>query len=373
MPAARGRISRRGFVAGGLAAAGNRALPAVHVRAQDEQKVLRILGWPSYFDDAVTVPFREANNCRIEITGIATPDDTMLFLRAGGTQYYDIVAPSIGLVNALGVSGLLAQIDPARLSNFGGLFPQFQAMPPDALDNKRFGVPLLWGTFALVASAVASDLPAEWLDLRDKTYADTLVMPDDGLGHLTIWNWALGASDPMLVSKTQLDRTTNVLIELKRKQAISFGGSAYDAMMKVANGTGQFATVGWQSAPLLSGSHQQALVATRPEPGGMSFCDCIAMVAGSHDPELALQFIDFMISPDAQRALVDSTRWATVAQQATSRIQPDIAALYDYAALDEWLVASPVRGYPPVGDDGSGATTYLDWILAWDRVRQAKS
>jgi len=50
-----------------------------------------------------------------------------------------------------------------------------------------------------------------------------------------------------------------------------------------------------------------------------------------------------------------------------------ISPLYDYAALDEWLAASPVRGYPPVGDDGSGAATYLDWILAWDRVRQAKN
>jgi len=372
-PAGRGQISRRGIVAGGLAAAGSRAFPTVHVRAQEEQKVLRILGWPSYFADDVTAPFREANNCRIEITGIATPDDTMLFLRAGGERYYDIVAPSIGLVDPLGVAGLLAQIDSARLSNFGGLFPQFQAMPPDAIDGKRYGVPLLWGTFVLVASAAANDPPAQWLDLRDKTYADRLVMPDDGLVHLAIWNRALGASDPMRVGQKQLDQTTDVLIELKKHQTVSFGGSVYDAMMKVANGTGQFATVGWQSAPLQTGPHQQALVATRPAPGGTSFCDCIAMVAGSHDQELALQFIDFMISPDAQRALVDSTRWATVAQQAPSMVKPDIAALYDYAALDEWLAASPVRGYPPVGDDGSGAATYLDWILAWDRVRQAKN
>ncbi len=371
-PAARGWVSRRGFVAGGLAAAGSRAFPAIHVRAQEKQAVLRILGWPSYFDDAITAPFQEANNCRIEITGIATPDDTMLFLRAGGTRYYDIVAPGIGLVNPLGVSGLLAEIDPAKLPNFGGLFPQLQAMPPDALDNKRFGVPLLWGTFALVSSAAVSDPPAEWVDLRDKAYADMLVMPDDALSHLAIWNWALGAGDPMRVSQKQLDQTTEVLSELKRNQAVSFGGSAYDAMMKVANGTGQFATVGWQSAPLLTTPQQQALVSTRPAPGGMSFCDCIAMVAGSHDPELALRFIDFMISPDAQRPLVDRTRWATVTEQATSQIQPEIAALYDYAGLDDWLAGSPVRGYPPVGDDGSGATTYLDWILAWDRVRQAK-
>jgi spermidine/putrescine-binding protein len=367
-----GRISRRAFAAGGFAAAGHLVLSPPKSRAQDDQKVLRILGWPSYFNDTLTGPFREANNCRIEITGIATPDDTMLFLRAGGVGFYDIVAPNIGLVNPLGASGLLAELDPAKLSNLGGLFPEFQALPSGAPDNKRFGVPLLWGTFPLVMNAGVSALPAEWLDLRDSSYRNQLVMPDDGLGHFSIWNWALGADDPMRVSLDWLNNTANVLIELKQKQAASFGGSAYDAMMKVANGTGQFVTVGWQSASLLTSGDQQALAPALPVPGGVSFCDCIAMVANSHDPDLAQAFIDYMLSDDVQRDLVNATRWATVKQGVPPMLKPEIAALYPYDQLDAWLASSPVRGYPPVGDDGSGTATYLDWIVAWDKVRQAK-
>jgi spermidine/putrescine-binding protein len=366
------RLSRRAFTAGGLAAAGGFALPNLQARAQDDQKVLRILGWPSYFNDTLTAPFREANNCRIEITGIATPDDTMLFLRAGGIGFYDIVAPAIGLVNPLGAAGLLAELDQSKLANVGGLFPQFQAMPPAAVDSKRYGVPILWGTFPLVSSAAVSEPPAEWLDLRDKSYQNLLVMPDDGLGHFSIWNWALGAGDPMRVSQDWLDNTTDVLIELKQKQATSFGGTAYDAMMKIANGTGQFATIGWQSAPLLTRKDQLSLMTSRPAPGGLSFCDCISMVSNSHDPDLSLKFIDYMISNDVQRDLVNGTRWATVGQHVPPMLQPDIAALYTYDSLDDWLADSPVRGYPPVGDDGSGSATYLDWIIAWDRVRQAK-
>jgi spermidine/putrescine-binding protein len=182
----------------------------------------------------------------------------------------------------------------------------------------------------------------------------------------------LGADDPMRVSQEWLDNTTDVLIELKQKQATSFGGTAYDAMMKVANGTGQLATIGWQSAPLLTSREQRSLATSRPAPGGLSFCDCIAMVADSHDPELSQQFIDYMISNDVQRRLVNGTRWATVGQNVPPMLQPEIAALYAYDKLDDWLAGSPVRGYPPVGDDGSGTATYLDWIVAWDRVRQAK-
>lgn len=366
------RLSRRSFGAAFAASAASLMLPAVHVRAQDEQKVLRILGWPSYFAEAITAPFREANNVRIEITGIATPDDTMLFLRAGGVGFYDIVAPTIGLVNPMGASGLLSELDSAALSNFDTLFPQFQELPSGAVDNKRYGVPLLWGSFGLTSNSDGQTPPSEWVDLRDEAYANLLVMPDDGLGHFSIWNWALGADDPMRVSQEWLDNTTNVLIELKQKQAKSFGGNAYDAMMQVANGTAQFATIGWQSAPLLTSKQQLSLVTTQPTPGAMSFCDCIAMVAESHDPELSQRFIDFMLSSEVQRDLVNATRWATVTQAVPAMIQPDIAALYPYDKLDDWLARSPIRGYPPVGDDGSGTATYLDWIIAWDKVRQAK-
>jgi len=364
-------ISRRRFAAGAVASAAGFALPSARACAQDEQRVLRILGWPSYFADAITAPFREANNVRIEITGIATADDTMLFLRAGGVGVYDIVAPTIGLVNPLGIAGLLSPLDPALLPNASGLFPQFQNRPETLVDDEPFGIPLLWGSFSLAYAADRANPPAEWITLRDDTYNGQLVMPDDGLSHFWIWNWALGAEDPTRVSKETLENTADVLIELKQRRAASFGGSAYDAMMKVANGTGQFSTIGWQSAPLLTNPDQQALAVSQPAPGCASFCDCIAMVANSHDPDLAQQFIDYMISPVAQRDLVDRTRWATVSQGAPGMIDPAIATLYPYEDIDAWMIGAPIRSYPPVSSDGDTAT-YLDWITQWDRVRQAK-
>ena len=123
-----------------MASAAGLVLPTLQTLAQDEQQVLRILGWPSYFDPEITGPFQEANNVRIEITGIATPDDTMLFLRAGGVGLYDIVAPTIGLVNPLGTAGLLAPLDPGLLPNQSGLFPQFQNRP-ETIDGTRWRTP----------------------------------------------------------------------------------------------------------------------------------------------------------------------------------------------------------------------------------------
>lgn len=365
------RISRRRFTAGAAASAAGLALPTARARAQEEQRVLRILGWPGYFSNELTRAFREANNVRIEITGIATPDDTMLFLRAGGVGLYDIVVPTIGLVSPLGSAGLLATIDTSALPSYPGLYPEFQHRPETLAGDQTYGVPLLWGTFSLAYAGAQADAPNDWLSLRDEAYSGKLVMPDDGLGHFWIWNWALGAEDPTRVTRSSLKNTADVLIELKQRRAASFGGTPYDTMMRVADGTGQFSTIGWQSAPLLTSPTQRPLSVAQPLPGGASFCDCIAMVANSHDPELAQQFIDYMISPVAQRDLVDRTRWATVAEGVPSMIAPEIASLYPYDDIGGWLAGAPIRSYPPVSEDGDIAT-YLDWIIQWDRVRQAK-
>lgn len=371
MAAMQRRMSRRSLTTGALTAAAGLALSGAGVLAQNEQRVLRILGWPGYFSDEITAPFREANNVRIEVTGIATADDTMLFLRAGGVGLYDIVAPSIGLVSPLGVAGLLTPLETGAIPNYSGLFSQFKGLPETEADDQTFGVPLLWGTFGLAYAAEQAAPPPAWLDLRDESYAGQLVMPDDALGHFWIWNWALGAEDPTRVSKQQLASNANVLIDLKQTRASHFGGSAYDAMMRVADGLEEFSTIGWQSAPLLANPEQRALAVAQPVPGGASFCDCIAMVANSHDAELAQQFIDFMISPVTQRDLINRTRWATVAQGAPPMIDPDIAALYAYDDLGRWLSGAPIRSYPPVSEEGDIAT-YLDWVIQWDRVRQAK-
>jgi len=36
------------------------------------------------------------------------------------------------------------------------------------------------------------------------------------------------------------------------------------------------------------------------------------------------------------------------------------------------LERSPIRGYPPFRDEGGGIATYLDWVVAWDRVRATR-
>jgi len=37
------------------------------------------------------------------------------------------------------------------------------------------------------------------------------------------------------------------------------------------------------------------------------------------------------------------------------------------------MAQSPPLGFPPIGETTDGTASYLDWALAWDKVRSLKS
>jgi spermidine/putrescine-binding protein len=363
-------LNRRRLLSAAALVAASRATRTV---AQEDEAVLRILGWPTYFTPEVTEAFRTAHNARIEVTPIATPDDAVLFLRAGGIGLYDLVSPSSGLVQAMADSNLLDSIDSTAISQISNLFPPFSDPGWMSVGLSRYAVPILWGSLPMAyAPSIWPEPPGNWLDLRDKKFKNRVVMADDVLGHFWIWNRALGAADPTRVTRDELGASADLLVALKKDQARAFETSVFNALRSMATGRGSISSVGWQSAPLIPGDGETELATAHPQPGDASFCDCLAIVSETKHRDLCHQFIDYMISPETQGNLISRTGWATVSRDATGLIDPKVAALYGYDDLQGWLEVSPIRGYPPLSDSGDGIATYLDWVVAWDRVRTAK-
>lgn len=340
----------------------------LRVRAQDAP--LRILGWGHYFSPTITAAFTEQTGIDIDVTPIGAVDDVVLFLRAGGIGLYDLVAPTSGLIARMAEIGLIQPIGEQALPSREGLFPQFQNAAWTTVEGQRFAVPVLWGSLAAVVPEELRDsAPAAWLDLMGEPFAKKVLMSDDPLGHYWIWNLAMGADDPTRVTRDQLDATTDLLIRMKTTQAGSWDSSVYNAMRRLARGRNTVGSVGWQSAPALSLPGERRLAVFHPDPGDASFCDNLALVAEAPQPEAALAFMDYMLTPQTQAMLMNETNWATVTQAAVPLLRQDVAALLDYGNLEAHLDRSPVRGYPPFTDDGQDTATYFDWVVAWDRVR----
>lgn len=350
--------------AGFLAAGGSTT------RAQDRPGPLRILGWGHYFSPTITKRFTDQTGVEIEVTPIGSVDDVVLFLRAGGIGLYDLVAPTSGLVARMHDEGLIQSFDEQALPSLGGLFAPFRTAEWTGSGTSRLAVPVLWGSLAAVVPEELADMaPTAWLDVMGEPFAKKVVMSDDPLGHFWIWNLAMGAEDPTRVTRAQLDATTELLIQMKKTQATSWDGSIFNAMRRMAGGRGSVSSVGWQSAPVLSEPGERTLAVFHPDPGDASFCDNLVLAREAPHAEIALSFMEYMITPQTQADLMNETEWATVAEPAVPLLRPEVAALLDYSDLDSHLARSPVRGYPPFSDDGSGIMTYFDWVIAWDRIR----
>jgi spermidine/putrescine-binding protein len=375
------RLSRRSLLGGGAVLGLGAGAMLVRSRSgaqgnQGGKRTLRLLCWPGYDDAGVTQAFREQHDVAIEADHVGANDEFFTFLRAGGLGRYDVVTPHNGIVRPLAEAGLVQPLDESLLPSAEGLFPRFHW--PDWVigtgDGRVYGAPFLWGTSPMVyAAAHVKTPPAAWLDIQSSRYRGKIVMTDDGLGHFLIWNAAMGHDDPTRVTITQLNATTDLLISIKRDRLCASGyvGAMNDVARLLGDGTAWVSTIGWESTPDLPGAKGANLRITHPRPGDYSFCDNLCLAAAAPHPDVAHAFVDYMLAPATQAKLINTLKRGTVNAQAVSLLDPPARALYAYDDLDTVFALSPLRGFPPLHDAGDGIATYVDWVMAWERVRFA--
>lgn len=365
MTANRRNVTRRTLLAGTAA-----TLLAMRGGRTSAVQTLRQLCWPAYDDEATTQRFRAANDVEISTEYVGASEEFFTFLRAGGLGKYDVITPGNGIVQPLAQAGLIQPLDLGRLTNLASLFPRFQSPEWAVIDGQTYALPLSWHTFPMIYDADALPSPPQrWTDLTDGRYKGKIVMNDDVIAHFTIWNRALGATDPTRVSKSKLKETADLLTEIKREQVLSFVGSAKDLASRLATGGGWVTTSGLEIVPWLDEARGANLRLARPRPGDFSVCDSLCLPVDAPNLDLAYAYLDHMISAEAQTALASDLYRGTVSTAAVDSLSEGARELFQYEDLDTTFAVSPLAGFPPVEADAGDTATYLDWVLAWDRIR----
>lgn len=334
------------------------------------ESTLRLLCWPGYDDGDATEGFRKATGFDVEADTIGANDEIFTFLRAGGVGTYDVVTPGNGVVQALADAKLIQPIDLARIPNAGKLFPAFAQPAWSMVGGQVFGLPLSWRTAPLVYDADRlSAPPAAWTDLVNPEYRGKVAVADDVVSNFLIWNRALGASDPARVTVFQLNQTVSMLVRIKRDRAAAFVGGQDDLAEELAHGRATVSTAAWPAVPWLSPAKGANLKLAHPQPGDFSVCDSLCLPTGAPNLDAAYRFLDHMVGVEAQVALANKLYRATVNAEAVPAIHDDARGIYDYADLDAVFAASPLVGFPPLTTESGNDANYVDWVVAWDRVR----
>ena len=363
-------IDRRRVLAGTAGVAAASLSPRRPVSAAEP---VRCLLWWDYVDGETIGQFRAATGGDLFARGIGANDEIFTFLRAAPGRY-SIVSPHQGVVRGLHDVGLLQPIDPAKLPHLAEVAPRFDGDRWFAVDGRRYGVPLLYGTSPLVTSAATlPEPPAGWDELTGRAYRGKLGMMDDGLGHLLHWSHALGYPDPAAMTPADLAAVTTQLIALKRDQVGIFTTSIGEIAAGLASGDIRATTTGWEGMPLLPEATGADLRLSHPSPGDVGFVHALCIPAGAPDVDGAHRVIDFLLQADQQAALARRVKRGVVNLSALPLLDPTIVPYVGYPDLDATLLASPIASFPPLDDAASGVATYVDWVNAWERVRLTAS
>jgi spermidine/putrescine-binding protein len=361
------RLSRRALVA---TAVSGTAAPR-RLRAQD-RPLLRILGWPGYDDPAVTQGFRDVTGFDVRVDVIFSNDEIPLVLRSGGLGQYDLLAVGNGVAAALAEAELTVPLDDARLPTPDTRFPAFQRPEWATLDGATIAVPFLWGTSPLIYNADhLTEPPIDWLSLLDERFTGRVIVTDDPMGNLFIWNRALGAPDPARVTRQQLADTVGALSQLKRRSAVAFSGNMGEVAGMLAVGPGWLTTAAADGLRFYQAAGGANLRTARPAPGDCSFVHGLAIPVGAPQPNAAYSMIEHLFQPATQAFLSARVRRATVRPDAVPLLDEGTRSLVPYDDLDRAFERSPLLEFPPLSDRGDGIATYLDWVNGWDDVRAA--
>ena len=360
-------ISRRRILA--VAAA-----PLIQYAPARAQEPLLVLGWDGYLDQPAIDRFKHATGIDVVLDVVGSYDEIFTQLRAGGVHRYSVIAPHHGLIGDLQQRGFIQPLDPNQIPHLAEIDSHFALTDTTVIDGAKYGAALIFDTCpALYNADLLPEPPNNWLALASDLYTGKVGMLDDGFSHFNLWGRAIGAAHPPNLSANEMLATTAILSELKQNRVSHFTPYPADLVAQLANGKAVISTTGWGGLTLLPDRGKANIKVVHLQPGDFSFVQVLAITAEAPQVPAAHQFINFMLSPNEQAALANRTTRAIVNLGAVPMIDPAISAFTNYADLDSVMAQSPPLGFPTIGETTDGTASYLDWALAWDKVRSLKS
>ena len=180
-------LSRRSLLGAGLAM-GSAAALGLNWRPAHAATTMTWMGWQGYETPIKAGTFLKDNDIDFQPTFIGSNEEIITKLQAGGVGQTDLITMYFGYLPLMAEGGLLEPIDPARISTFGDLVPQFINQDAIKHDGKLVGVPWNWGSLPIMYDpAVVTAPPASWFDVMKPEYKGKVAMVDDPLGNLLVW------------------------------------------------------------------------------------------------------------------------------------------------------------------------------------------
>jgi spermidine/putrescine transport system substrate-binding protein len=294
----------------------------------DKAQTLRVFIWEEYIDPEVFLLFEREFGAKVTEDNYGSNEDMRAKLQAGGAAY-DLVVPSDYMVVLLRKEGLLSPLDLGRIPNLRYVGERFRDPPYDP--GHRYSVPYQWGITGIgYNTRLVVPPPRGWTELFAPTwiapYKNRISMLNDMREVIAAALVAAGHS-PEGLDPQHLAQAQALLLQQKPFLAKYDSESFEDSL---ASGETVLAQ-GWSGEIAMAQAQNPDIGFIVPAEGTFVFVDNWAIPKGARQPELAHEFMNFVLRPEISARIVNHARYASVNEAARAFIKPEILSSPSYA------------------------------------------
>ncbi len=248
---------------------------------------------------------------------------------------YDIVIPSDYMIQKMIANDLLSPIDFDKLTNYGNISDDFKNMPYDP--ENKYSVPYTYGMLGIIYNSEFVDeedvADQSWGLLWNEKYKGKILQfnnPRDAFGTAMYWNNIdINSSDP---------EDWNYALELLKEQKPLLQGYVNDEIFNKMKGASAYIAPYFAGDFLTMAAENEDLNFYYPTEGTNYFVDAMCILKTSKNPDVAHEYINYMISLKAARANALYIGYASPNTAVTS--DPEYKELlsynYDTDAISAW-------------------------------------
>lgn len=318
---------------------------------------LTAIVWEGYTDPSFTHTFEEQTGCTVKATYAGSSDEMFAKFRAGGGRTYDIVSASGDITERLYKAGLVRPIDTSKLQHYDTVFTSFQGGKWNTFDGQPYGVTFAWGPNVLVYNTQkVKTAPTSWDVLFDAAYAGKISLPDNPMTIADVALW-LGKSDPYDLTEADLAEVKDKLLAL-RPNVRKFWTTAGELANLFQSGEIVLAHA-WPLTYTQLSNEGFPIGSVSPKGKLTGWTDSWMISKNSRNADVAYQWIDFILSGEGQKGVMDVTGYSGATTLGAEAIGPEKA---HELFMDDLSLHAQINMWQSVKN-------YDQWVQLWNEIR----
>ncbi|MBU6207682.1 MAG: spermidine/putrescine ABC transporter substrate-binding protein, partial [Alphaproteobacteria bacterium] len=278
---------------------------------------LNFYNWDTYIGDTTLADFKKATGVDVHMSLFANNDELFAKLR-GGNQGFDVIVPSNDFVERMAQVGMLLPLDHSKIPNFANIEPDFRDVPFDR--GRRYSMPYTWLVLGIGfrKSVFPGFVPDSWKYVFDSDkYKGRIGLFSESADTFRLVYKYLGF--PMNSTDPRYLRAATDLLIRQKPNILLFHDDDGQSLLEagdidiVVEYNGDVAQVMMEDPDL------NFVV---PREGSELTSDCLCIPTGAPNPDLAHEFINFLLDAHVGAGITNTIRYPTP-NMAAARLMDD--------------------------------------------------